>query len=162
MELSNRALLVIQVATSLVAWAAVALVLFRPALARLDRRRALRWVLAPQMFRHLGMTMLATGVPGSGLPPSFAAQVATGDLITTVLAIAAFVALGTPGRIGIALAGAATFVGAADLVHNLVTGVRLGVADHLGATWPVVAIVVPGMLVLHALAIDRLRVRGTS
>jgi hypothetical protein len=165
MELSNRALLVIQFAISLVAWSAIARGLIVPALGRIDRRQALRWAIAPQMLRHVGMSLLATGVVGAGLSPRFATWVATGDLITAVLAIAAFVALGRPGRLGFVLAAAATFVGAADLIHNLILGLRYRAADHLGAAWPVVTMIVPAMLVMHAVALGQLVRRpatGTS
>jgi hypothetical protein len=155
MELANRQVLVLQVVLGLVAWGSIAVAAW-PALVRADRRRAVRWLVAPQMFRFVGMSLLATGVPGPGLSAEFAAWVATGDAVTSVLAIAAFAALARPGRAGLVLAAATTAVGAADLVHNLVMGMRLGAPDHLGGGWLVVALVVPGMLVAHALAARRL------
>jgi uncharacterized membrane protein len=108
------------------------------------------------MFRYVGMSLLASGVAGAGLPPRFAEWVATGDLITALLAVAAFAALGRPGPAGRWLAIAATAVGLADLLHNLSLGMRLGAPEHLGAAWLVVAMLVPGMLIAHLGAIDHL------
>ena len=58
MELANRQLLVI----CLVAWALIAAVFIAPRLARMDPRRALRALIAPQMFCIIGMTLLANGL----------------------------------------------------------------------------------------------------
>ena len=156
MALDNRSLLLAQFLLGLVAWASVALVLVRPALARLDEPRALRWWLAPQLFRYIGMSLLATGITGAGMPSRFATWVATGDLITSLLAVAAFAALGRPGPLGRWLAIVATTVGLADLLHNLSLGMQLDAPAHLGSAWLVVAVIVPGMLVAHLGAIERL------
>lgn len=161
MELDNRSILVIQNLLSLVAWSAIAAALVRPQLAALDPRRALRWVLAPQMLRHIGMSLLGAGVTGPGMPADFASWVATGDLITMLLATTAFLALGRPGRPGLVLAALATVVGAADLLYNLRVGLAVDAPDHLGAAWPVVAIIVPMMLVAHVLAATILVRRAT-
>jgi len=161
MALDNRSILVVQIVLSLIAWSSIAAVLVWPQLAKLDRRRALRWVLAPQMLRHIGMSLLGTGVTGPGMPADFASWVATGDLITMLAATSAFLMLGRPGRAGLVLAALATLIGAADLLHNLRLGLEVSAADHLGAAWPVVAIVVPMMLVAHVLAAVRLARRET-
>jgi hypothetical protein len=161
MELDNRSILVVQIALSLVAWSSIAAVLVWPQLARLERRRALRWVIAPQMLRHIGMSLLGTGVTGPGMPADFASWVATGDLIVMLTATSAFWALGRSGRAGLVLAALATLIGAADLLHNLRMGLVVHAADHLGAAWPVVAIVVPMMLVAHVLAAVLLARRET-
>ena len=153
MEFENRSLLPVQTILSMVAWASIAIAVVWPALVRMERHRALRWLMAPQMFRHIGMSLLATGVTASGMPPDFASAVATGDLVTSLLAITAFALLGWVPRIGTAVAALATVVGAADLVRNLIVGMRTGAPDHLGSAWLVVAIIVPGMLVAHVLAV---------
>jgi hypothetical protein len=156
MALDNRTVLVIQFALSLAAWTAIVFGLIRPRLGALDHRRALRWLIAPQMLRHVGMSLLADGVTSPGLSASFASSVATGDVITALLALATFVALGRPGRAGYVLAGATTIVGAADLLHNVARGMQVHAPDHLGSAWPVVAFLVPLMLVLHVAAAARL------
>jgi len=149
MELDNRTLLVVQVLLSLVAWSTVALVFVRPRLAGLDRRTQLRWLIAPHMFRHIGMSLLAVGVPGPDLDPGFARWVAGGDLATMVLATAAVIALGRPGRLGLVLAGVATAVGLVDLLHNLRMGLVVDAPANLESAWLVVSMIVPLMLVAH-------------
>jgi hypothetical protein len=156
MALDSRSVLVIQFLLSLVAWSAIAVVLVRPLLASLEPRRALRWLLAPQMMRHIGMTLLADGVTREELPAEFVTSVATGDLITMIAATLAFVMLGRPGRTGLVLAAAATIIGAVDLLHNVRLGMLHNAAPKLGAAWFIVSMLVPFMLVAHALAAHRL------
>jgi hypothetical protein len=153
MSLANREVLVIQFVTNLAAWSAFGVALVWPRLARLDRDRALRWLLAPQMFRVIGMSLLAHGVAADTMSPEFASWVAYGDLATSVLAIAAFVALGRPGTFARGLAALATAVGLADLLHNLALGMRINAAESFAAAWLVPSTLVPMMLVLHAGAI---------
>ena len=154
--MENRPLLAIQFVCCLVAWSAIAHAYVAPRLATLDLHRALRVWIAPQMFRVIGVTLLAKNVAGPGLDPDFARWVAYGDAATTALAIITFVALARPGKLGIALAAITTVVGAADLLHNLVLGMRVNAAQDLGPAWFVVAIVVPAMLVAHVGAASRL------
>ncbi len=161
MELDNRSLLVVQVVLSIVAWSTVAIVLVRPRLAALEPRIALRWLIAPHMFRHIGMSLLATGVPGPGLDPSFASWVATGDLITMLLATVTVIALGRPGKLGLGLAALTTVVGLADLLHNLRTGLSVNAAVDLQGGWLVVSMIVPLMLVAHVAAVRALVRRET-
>jgi len=154
--MENRQLLAIQIACCVIAWGAIARAYVAPRLAQLDLHRAVRPWIAPQMFRIIGVTLLAKNVAGAGLDPDFAHWVAYGDFVTCVLAIASFVALKRPGALGIGLAATTTVIGAADLVHNLVLGMRVNAANDLGPAWFVVAIVVPGMLVAHVGAAFRL------
>jgi len=148
-NLDNRQLLVLQFAVNLVAWAAVVRVAWP--------RLSLRTLIAPQMFRAIGMTLLARGVAGDGLDAGFRASVAWGDLLTAVLAIAAFVTL--PRRAGVVLAAIATVVGLVDLVGNLARGMAVNAAAQLGAAWIVPSTIVPLMLVLHVAALVQLRTR---
>jgi hypothetical protein len=49
--------------------------------------------------------------------------------VTTVLALATFVTLGLPGRLGLVLASATTLVDGADVLRNLITGTRNAAAS---------------------------------
>jgi hypothetical protein len=156
MEIENRQLLVIEFVVCLVAWSGIAVAFFGPRLAATEPRRALRILVAPQMFRIIGMTLLAKNVVGPGLDRDFATWVAIGDALTSTLAIVTFFALGRPGRAGLYLASLTTAVGLVDMVRNLAGGIRTNAANDLGAGWFVVAVVVPLMLVAHVAAARRL------
>jgi hypothetical protein len=156
MELGNKQLLLLEVGFALFAWSAIARVFWAPRLAALDTRQALRALIAPQMFRIVGITLLANGVTAPGLDVGFAQSVATGDAIVALLAVIAFIALGRPGNVGLIMAALVTVVGTFDLLLNLARGMRIGAAEYLGAGWFVVAFVVPLMLVTHIMAATRL------
>jgi hypothetical protein len=153
MALANRELLVIEFVVALIAWFLIARAFWWPRILRLPPHMQLRAVIAPQMFRIVGMTLLAENVPAPGLDQNLATWIATGDAITSALAVTAFVALGRPGRLGVVLAAVTTIVGFLDIVHNLTRGVQLDAAQYLAAGWFVVAIAVPLMVVAHVGAI---------
>jgi hypothetical protein len=54
-------------------------------------------------------------------------------------------------RHAIALVWLFNLVGLGDMLSNLANGIRLQVAEHLGAAWFGIAFVVPLMLVVHVL-----------
>jgi hypothetical protein len=161
MAIENRQLLMIEVLVCLAAWLAIASVFWRPRLDALPPRRALRALIAPQMFRFVGLSLLASNFTLDGLDPDFARWVAIGDCVTAGLAFVSFIALGRPGRLGLVLASVTTIVGALDIVRNLAMGTRVNAAEYIGGGWLVVAIAVPLMLVAHVGA-ARMLVRGKT
>ena len=149
MAFENRQLLVIEVFVCLFAWLSIANVFWLPRLDALAPRRALRALVAVQMFRIVGLTLLANNVAAPGLDRGFAEWVATGDALTSALAIAAFVALGRRGPSGLVLATMTTVFGTFDIFRNLIVGTRVNAAEYIASGWLVVAVAVPLMLVAH-------------
>jgi hypothetical protein len=143
------ALLVGQMATSLIGWSLMFAWVVWPALARLSRRDALLPLVIVQCFRHIGATMLAPGVAAATIPPEFAVPTAIGDTITVALALSAAVALRRRWKAAIALVWAMNVVGAVDMLHNAFNAARFEAAPHLGSQWFVVAVGVPMMAVVH-------------
>src|SRR5207249_6735234 len=88
---------------------------------------------------------------GPGLPEAFARYTAIGDMVITVLAWLALIALRAGWRFAIPAVWLFNLVGLGDLLLNLGHGVRLQVASQLGAAWFGPAFIVPGMLVIHVL-----------
>jgi hypothetical protein len=156
MGLANHQILLVQFIVSTIAWGWIVRALIAPALDRLDDRQALRWWIAPQMMRHVGMTMLVPHAGGVGLSPDFTKWLAIGDLATALLSILAFVLLGRPGRAGLVATAIATAVGLVDLIRNCIAGLQTRAPDHLASGWIVVAMIVPLMLVLHVATAARL------
>ena len=144
-------LLVLQFALSLAAYAAIGGWFAWPWLGDKPRRTALSILLLPQLFRHVGVTLLVPGVVDPGLPEAFARQTALGDTLTVALAWVALVSLRVGWPFAIAAVWGFNVVGLADLLLNLSTAARLGAAEHLGAAWYGPAFVVPAMLVVHGL-----------
>ena len=154
-------LLVLQFLLSLAAYGAIGGWFAWPWLRDRSRRAALSVLLIPQLFRHVGVTLLVPGVVDPELPQTFARQTAIGDTSVVALAWLALVSLRAGWRFAIPLVWLFNIVGLADLVHNLVTAARLGAAEHLGSAWYAPAFIVPGMIVVHVLIFVTLARRET-
>jgi hypothetical protein len=144
-------LLALQFTLSLLAYAALGFWYVRPWLRTKPRATALTFLLFPQTFRFVGVTLLVPGVVEPGLPDSFARPTAVGDTVTTLLAWLALIALRGGWRLAIPTVWLFNLVGLTDLLLNLGRGVRMQVAAQLGAAWFGPAFIVPGMLVIHVL-----------
>lgn len=143
-------LFVMQFAWFLVAWTTIAIVLVAPRLAAIPRERALAVVLAPQMFRVLGVGLLVPNL-APGLPMEFALPTAIGDTTTALLAWAALLAVHTESPHARRLAWACTIVGAGDLAIALPHAARIEAARYLAAQWFVPTVAVPLMIVSHVM-----------
>jgi len=146
-------LLPLQFFLSLVAWSILGFWVLAPRLARWPREQAMAVLVLPQAFRHIGATLLVPGMTSGSLPAAFSSSVVAGDLTTVALAILTLVALRLRSALAPASAWALSIFGLADLLINLLRGMRLGVAPLLGPAWIVPAFIVPGMLVAHLLLI---------
>jgi hypothetical protein len=144
-------LLLLQTTASLAGYTALGWWFIRPWLQGKPARTALSILLLPQLFRHVGITLLSPEVVDPTLPEAFARQVATGDAIAALLAWSALIALRVGWRYALAVVWLFNLVGLTDMLLNLAHGARLQVADHLGSAWFGIAFVVPAMLVVHSL-----------
>ena len=124
-----------------------------PWLARLSQREALFWLTVPHAFRYIGMVFLVPGVVAQPLPDYFAVPAAYGDLLASVLALCALVALrsGWAGATG--LVWVFNVVGTADLLNALR---HVEMAPLFGAAWYIPTFIVPLLLVTHFMIFARL------
>jgi hypothetical protein len=144
-------LLVLQFAFSLAAYAAVGWWFIRPWLRAKSVRSALAILLIPQLFRHVGISLLVPEIVDPTFPQEMARQTAIGDTLAALLAWVALISLRAGWRHAIAAVWVFNLVGVTDMILNLINGIRLQVADDLGAAWFGIAFVVPLMLVVHIL-----------
>ncbi len=151
--MDTRIIFVLQFSLSLVAWSTVALVFIAPALRARSRSHALMWLALPHMFRHVGMVFLVPGLTYKTLPSGFANAAAYGDLAAGVLALAAVFALRAGWRAGLALAVLLNVVGSLDLLYALS---HTGISARLGAAWFIPTMLVPLLLVTHAMSFARM------
>jgi tellurite resistance protein TehA-like permease len=136
---------------SLAAYAAAGWWFIRPWLQAKPLRTALAILLIPQLFRHVGVSLLVPEIVDPTFPEAMARQTAIGDTAAALLAWAALVSLRVGWRHAIAAVWTFNLVGLTDMVLNLIHGIRLQVADDLGAAWFGIAFIVPLMLVVHGL-----------
>ena len=144
-----ESIFLLQFLLSLATWGTIAAFIARPWLASLPRHEALAWLAVPHAFRHLGMVFLVPGVVYQPLPASFAIPAAYGDLAAGVLALLALVALHRRWAVAIALVWLFNIVGTVDLVRALS---QTGVVPLFGAAWYIPTMIVPLLLVTHAMS----------
>jgi hypothetical protein len=157
--MSSLAIFGTSVALSFVAWGIVAARYLWPALRNLPRAQALQPLLLLHCFRFIGLAFLLPGVVSPDLPSGFARPAAYGDLIAAVLALVALVGLRSP--LGIGLVWVFNLWGSADLLYAFYQG-RVGVGfepGQLGAAYFIPTVVVPLLLITHAL-VFRILLRG--
>ena len=160
--MQSAALFGISVATSFVAWGAVARLYIWPALKERPATEAMKPILLLHGFRFAGLAFMLPGVVSPDLAAAFARPAAYGDFTVAILALLALAALGT--RTGTALAWAFNLLGTLDLLYAFYQGNRTSLANApgmLGATYFIVTIAVPMLLITHAMAF-RILLRSPS
>jgi hypothetical protein len=100
----------------------------------------------------MGLAFLVPGVVSPELPSSFARAAAYGDLVAAILALLALISL--PSAAGIAIAWIFNVWGAVDLFNAFYQANHAGLAaGQLGATYVIPTLIVPLLLITHALAV---------
>jgi len=133
-----------------------------PWLQRRARPDALLPLVVPHTFRFIGLSFLVPGVVSPSLPAAFAVPAAYGDLVATLLAVAASLALRKRAAWAIPLVWVFNTWGAADFLFAIYQGAVSTVFDPrmLGAAFYIPTVVVPPALITHGV-IFWLLVRGT-
>ena len=156
--MTSGALFGLSILINFVASGIVAKLYLWPRLRGMRREEALLLLAVPHMFRFVGLSFLVPGVVSASLSPDFARPAAYGDLAAALLAIIAVLALST--RVSWALPAVWIFNlwGTIDLLYAIYQGeigVRVG-PGSLGAAFYIPTVLVPPLLVTHALIFWRL------
>lgn len=137
----------LQFLLSLLVYGLVAKWYVAPRLAALPLPAALTPLLLLHAARHLGLVFLVPTVVGPPLPPAFALPAAYGDLLASLLALVAIIALRSGWGLALALVWLFNIVGTLDLLHAFYQGARLRV--QLGAAYYIPTFVVPALYITH-------------
>ncbi|HEY2473551.1 MAG TPA: hypothetical protein VGI19_02000 [Candidatus Cybelea sp.] len=151
--MNQRALFGLSMLFSFLAWGAVVGLYLWPAIGTIPAKTFLLALIAPHMFRFVGLSFLIPGVVSQALPQEFARPAAWGDLIAAFLAIIATIALAAGARWAIVLVWAFNIWGTLDLLNAMVQGPikrRISEPGALGATFFIPTLIVPGLLASHA------------
>ena len=156
--MTSGALFGLSILINFVASGIVAKLYLWPRLRGMRREEALLLLAVPHMFRFVGLSFLVPGVVSASLSPDFARPAAYGDLAAALLAIIAVLALST--RVSWALPAVWIFNlwGTIDLLYAIYQG-EIGVRvdpGSLGAAFYIPTVLVPPLLVTHALIFWRL------
>ena len=150
----------ISIVFAFIAWGLVTAFYIWPELRRRSLPEALRPILVLHSFRFLGLAFLIPGVVSPELPAAFAAPAAYGDLIAAVLALLALAVLRS--GFGLFVVWVFNMWGTADLLYAFYEGNRLDLdPGQLGATYFIVVVLVPLLLITHGLVFRLLMRRGS-
>jgi hypothetical protein len=124
-----------------------------PRLSVMSREEALLPLVAPHMFRFVGLSFLVPGVVSASLSTDFARPAAYGDLAAALLAIIAVLALSARASWALAVAWTFNLWGTVDLLYAFYQGqIGVGIAPgSLGAAFYIPTVLVPPLLVTHGL-----------
>jgi len=153
--MTSDALFGISVLLSFVAFGVVTALYIWPRLRRMPQKDALTALVVPHTFRFVGLSFLVPGVVSPSLPHAFAAPAAYGDLAATFLALAATAALVARARFALPLVWVFNLWGAFDLlaaIYQGAIGLRIDPGTQ-GAAFYIPTIIVPALLITHALMI---------
>jgi len=141
----------VSITFAFIAWGIVATRYIWPRLRVLPRSDALRPLLILHSFRFIGLAFLVSGVVSPDLPSAFAQAAAYGDIAAATLALLSLATL--QSRAGVVIAWVFNLWGSFDLLsafyHAGAAGLMPG---QLGATYFIPTVLVPLMLITHALA----------
>src|ERR1041385_6270675 len=124
---------------------------FWPRLKAMDPAPAQRAIATLHSFRFFGLVFIVPGVVGSNLPAGFATFADYGDLATGVLAILALLTVRARPLFWLFVV-AFNLVGAVDILVDYYHGNAVDLATlagELGATYAIVIIYVPMLMITH-------------
>jgi len=148
-----RALFGLSILMSFLAFGLVTKLYLWPRLRTLERDDALLPLVVFHTFRFIGLSFLVPGVVSPSLPLALAAPAAYGDLIATILALVATLALSGRASFATLLVWLFNIWGTADLLfayYQGLFGVQLD-PGMLGAAFYIPTALVPVLLTTHAL-----------
>ncbi|AKV04007.1 hypothetical protein AKJ09_10670 [Labilithrix luteola] len=149
--------LTVNLVLSTLVFAIAARLYVTPRIGRMDPRAVLVPILLLHAMRHLGLMFLAPGATYPGLPVMFARPAAFGDLLTSLLALAALPAVLRRARSAKALVTVFNVVGTLDLVVAITTATVSGAPKYMGPAYWIPAFWVPMLLVTHYVTFQLLR-----
>jgi hypothetical protein len=139
-----------QLLTSVVVFAIVAVWYVWPYLTKLSRNSALIPLLWVHVPRYVGMTLLVTGMVDPKLPREFLSSAAYGDLLEAAMALLSIFALRSNRRVAVPLVWVTNTWGFLDLLNGVRGVLQLNVPSfNLATFWYVYTFYAPLVIVSH-------------
>lgn len=140
-------LFAISVLTSLIVWNKMVKKYFWPRFEEMELKKAVQPVLVLHSFRFAGLSFLVPGVVNAGLDPLWAMPAAFGDFTAAILAFITLSLIKTTSFKP--LLWAFNILGLIDLLIAFIDGPRYGIIPFLGASYYIVILYVPLLLLTH-------------
>jgi hypothetical protein len=145
----------LHLALGYVAWLLCTNAYILPKLKTMNPIDAQRAIATLHSFRFFGLVFILPGVTGHDLPSSFSTFAAYGDLATGLLAMFALLMVRVR-PIFWSLIFAFNLVGLVDFIVDYYHGIKLGLAavsGQLGATYAIVIVYVPILMITHFISL---------
>jgi len=161
--MNDQAIIGLSVLLCFIAFGIVTANYITPHLRAWSREDAIKALAAPHMFRFVGLAFLMPGVVSPTLSPAFANPAAYGDLTAAILAMIAVLGLSVRASWAMLAVWIFNIEGTADLLFAYYQGI-VGAPQPpgaLGAAFFIPTLIVPQLLVTHALIFRQL-LRGKA
>jgi hypothetical protein len=132
-----------------------------PRLHALKPQTILLPILLLHSFRHLGLMFLAPGATYPNMPSEFAYPAALGDLLASVLAVAAIAGVAMQARSGRLMVWLFNVEGTLDLLAAIALATIYGASAYMGPAYWIPAFWVPSLLVTHYISFVVLRMNSS-
>ena len=152
MGLNTFQILILQSTLGIIACSVLVRLYFTSALEKFGFKRVLTFLLTIHLFRYVGSTVLVSEIADPNLPRAFAVQIAYGDIISGILAIVAIFWIIRKEENSLLPVWLFNSIGLLDLLNMMVQSTMIGltgVSYNLGATWFVVTVYVPVLIISH-------------
>jgi hypothetical protein len=156
--MDSDAIIGLSVLLCFIAFSILAGIYITPRLQGWSREDAIKALAAPHMFRFVGLAFLMPGVVSPTLSPAFANPAAYGDLAAAILAMVAVLGLSVRASRAMLAVWIFNIEGTADLLFAYYQGI-VGAPQppgSLGAAFFIPTLIVPPLLVTHALIFRQL------
>ena len=148
--MNNVSIFWLQILTSAVVFAIMAVWYVWPYLSKLSRNSALTPLLWVHVFRYVGMTLLVTEMIDPKLPKELISGAAYGDLLEAALALVAIFALRSKWSLAIPLVWVANTWGFVDLLNGLRGVLQINVPSfNLATFWYIYTFYAPLVIISH-------------
>jgi hypothetical protein len=142
-------ILTVNLLANIFVFSLVARIYLFPRLPGLDPRSVLVPILLLHATRHLGLMFLAPGAVYAGIPSEFTYPSAYGDLLASILAVIALLAVRSGSPISKMLVWVFNLEGSVDLIIAIVLATMYDAPPYMGAAYWIPAYWVPMLLVTH-------------
>ena len=155
-------IIVVSIAIGMLTYGLIARWYVMPAMATLSRHDALIPLVLPHAFRYIGLAFLIPGVVSPDIAPDFSVPAAYGDLLASVLALLAAVALKLRWSIAVPLVWIFNLEGTLDALYAVSQGLQRVDAGQLGGVVFIPLLIVPALIVTHVMIFQILLRRAPS
>ena len=149
--MNQTAILLTSMTIGIVGWVIIGRIWIVPWLRDNSLRKGLMLLTVPHIFRYIALSFLIVGVTTSPLDPRFAIPAAYGDLLSSILAVIAVLALLAKSSYSIPIVWIFNVVGFIDFIIAITQFLRYSHPAELGATYFIPILAVPLIFVSHLL-----------